>query len=94
MTKEDGLIDPRTDSLQKIYSKYRGYFLRPKIHFLHDGKRVIIEKLSINEETFDPHGKMMNENNELHPSITDCQVKPEGKKLMSREDFMRGYKKS
>ena len=31
--KEDGEINPSKDSIQKIYSKYRGYYMRPKIFF-------------------------------------------------------------
>ncbi len=34
ITKEDGAIDPLTDSLEDIYAKYRAYALRPKTHFV------------------------------------------------------------
>ncbi len=31
--KEDGEINPYKDSIQEIYNKYRGYYMRPKIFF-------------------------------------------------------------
>ena len=31
--KEDGEINPYQDTIEKVYSKYRGYYMRPKIFF-------------------------------------------------------------
>lgn len=92
-TKEDGKIDPRQDSLQTIYNKYRAFYQRPKIFFIHNDKRVIIEKMVFDHTPTARRGeeKMIDENNQLHASILECMVKPEGKKAMSWEEFKRGY---
>ncbi len=91
IAKEDGEIDPRKDNLQKIYSKYRAYYLRPKVYFVHKGKRVVVESLVIDKKTFDPDAQMIDKNNDLHSSILECKVKPEGKKAMGWSEFERGY---
>jgi len=70
--KESWLIDPRTDSIETIYNKYRAYFLRPKIYFNlssftwkegdHDSgggfKRVIIESLQLNEPLYNSNDEL------------------------------------
>ncbi len=55
------------------------------------GKRVIIENLVVDQKLFETDMPMVNEENKLHSSITDCLVKPEGKKGMSWNEFVRGY---
>lgn len=91
-TKEDGKVNPREDTLQSIYNKYRAYYVRPKIFFIHNDKRVIIEKLVVDRpDTSGYNTPMVSENNELHSSVVECVVKPEGKKEMSWNEFKRGY---
>lgn len=64
--KEDWLIDPFKDTLDDIYSKYRAFYLRPKIYFhlpssvilwkthqSSSAKRVIIEKITVDESKFE-----------------------------------------
>jgi methionyl-tRNA formyltransferase len=62
--KEDGEINPYQNTLQEIYSKYRAYYIRPKIFFnqgdLKSSKRVIIENLKLDQNLFESEkGKPM-----------------------------------
>lgn len=91
IAKEDGEINPWDINLSIIYNKYRAYYLRPKIFFRYNGKRVIIEKLVCDQKTFEADDRMSDEHNKLHSSIQECVVKPEGKKAMKRDEFVRGY---
>jgi len=92
--KEDGLIDPYTDGIQSIYSKYRAYILWPKIYFMHKDKRVIVEQLVLDEGLFETNNNQpLIINNELNPCIQALTVKPEGSKSQSRWDFVKGYNK-
>lgn len=96
--KEDGLLDINKDTLEKIYSKYRAYFLWPKLYFIINNedssksKRVIIEKLILNEKTFlDNKDKMLFEWKTLNACVEEIILKPEGKKWMDRKSFAAGY---
>lgn len=92
--KEDWLIDPFTQNLDDIYDKYRAFFLRPKVYFMLHDKRVIIEKITVDESKFEE-----NKNNPLihektlNPGITEILLKPEGKKAMPRKEFLNWYLK-
>ncbi|HOG15004.1 MAG TPA: membrane protein insertion efficiency factor YidD [Candidatus Absconditabacterales bacterium] len=95
--KEDGEINPYKDSIQEIYNKYRGYYIRPKIFFqnLSTQKRVIIENLKLDQKLFESEkNKPLFIENELNKCILDISLKPEGKKLMDRQSFKSGYLKS
>lgn len=90
--KESWLIDPRNDTLQTIYSKYRAFYLRPKIYFILHGKRVIIEELQLNEPLYNSNDETpLFNGNQINPAIQDIQLKPEWKKAMSRKEFVNGY---
>ena len=106
--KESWLIDPRKDSMESIYPKYRWFYLRPKIHFnfnkdekveknKNDEKniRVIIEEMKLNEILFEENKKslLIGGNNELNPCVEKLVVKPEGKKAMAWYGFVNGYLK-
>lgn len=102
INKEDGLINPYQDSLEKIYNKYRAYILRPKIYFTHHDKRVIIEEIVIDKEKYkdtydDPLLNIASDKQRdispLHPAIKKIIIKPEGKKKMNWQEFERGYMK-
>ncbi len=99
--KESWLIDPRSDSITTIYNKYRAFALRPKIYFslkpkAESGKpiRVIIEHLKLNEPLYNSNDEVpLFKGKELHPAVIDIQLKPEGKKTMSRKEFLNWYMK-
>jgi methionyl-tRNA formyltransferase len=83
------LIHISTDSIQDVYAKYRAYAMWPKVYFMHNNKRVLIEQLVIEEKDYinqkelpiyTPH---KDQTYTLHPSIRILLVKPEGKKSMS-----------
>lgn len=97
LKKEDALIHISTDSIQDVYAKYRAYAMWPKVYFMHNNKRVLIEQLVIEEKDYinqkelpiyTPH---KDQTYTLHPSIRILLVKPEGKKSMSWWDFARWY---
>ncbi|MCX6825277.1 MAG: membrane protein insertion efficiency factor YidD [candidate division SR1 bacterium] len=92
--KESGLINPRTDTLETIYNKYRAFFLWPKIYFILNDKRVIIERLELNESTYNSNDELpLFNGKELHPAVLNIQLKPEGKKAMEWKEFLNGYLK-
>jgi methionyl-tRNA formyltransferase len=93
--KESGLIDIQKDPLELVYSKYRGFFLWPKIYFIFDGKRVIVEELVLDEKLFAKNSQLplVNQDFSLNLAVVNCVVKPEGKKVMGWEEFKRGYVK-
>jgi methionyl-tRNA formyltransferase len=90
--KESWLIDPRNDSIETIYNKYRAFFLRPKIYFILNGKRVIIESLQLDEPIYNSNDELpLIIDQKLHPAITHIQLKPEGKQAMDWKQFVNGY---
>ncbi len=92
--KETWLIDPRNDSIETIYNKYRAFYLRPKIYFILNGKRVIIEELKLNEHIYNSNDERpLFKGKELHPAVQDIQLKPEGKSTMWRKEFLNWYLK-
>ncbi len=92
--KEFWLIDPRKDSIETIYNKYRAFALRPKIYFMLAGKRIIIEELKLSEPLYNSNDEVpLFRENELHPAVIEISLKPEGKKAMERKEFLNGYMK-
>lgn len=98
--KEDGEVDIQTTPLQELYNKYRAYALWPKVYFFlgdafgnHQGKRVTIESIILDKKLYDSAKDKPLWHNDLHPAVQNLQVKPEGKKSMSWEDFLKGYVK-
>jgi len=92
ITKNDGVIIPWHDTLRSCLRKYNAYYLWPKIRFLYQDKRHIIESLTIDHDLI---------HNANHPWWdeplwdTSCQhmskyvkhimIKPENKKAFSRD---------
>jgi methionyl-tRNA formyltransferase len=92
--KEDGLIDPYSDSIQAIYNKYRAYILWPKIYWMYGDKRVIVEHLILDEALFAAHRDIpLIINNIPNPCIKTLIVKPEWSRSQSWDDFVKGYGK-
>ena len=92
--KESWLIDPRTDTIETIYNKYRAFYLRPKIYFMLDEKRIIIEELKLSEPLYNSNDEVpLFQNKELNPAVIDIELKPEGKKAMEWKEFLNWYMK-
>lgn len=105
--KEDWLIDPFKDSLNNIYAKYRAFYLRPKIYFMLNDRRVIVEKITVDENKFEENknkplfmASLTKEGvptkwvvDSLNPCISEILLKPEWKKAMPRKEFLNGYLK-
>lgn len=92
--KSDGEIQVSSESLDAIYAKYRAYYLWPKIHFIHQEKTIIIEKLLLDEKHFVEHkDKPLISGDKLNPTVKEIFLKPEGKKAMDRASFKNGYRK-
>ena len=52
-------------------------------------KRVIIEELKLNEPLYNSNDEVpLFKEKELHPAVSDIQIKPEGKKTMPRKEFL------
>jgi methionyl-tRNA formyltransferase len=92
--KADGFFVLSTDTLEEIYAKYRALSLRPKARFIRQDKRIIIEKLALDEALFEIHkASPLLDNGKLNPAVTDIMLKPEGKKAMDWKSFVNGYLK-
>lgn len=91
--KEDGRISPENNTLEYIYQKYRAYILRPKVYFFHNKKRVIIEKMQLDESIYSStaHQSFFQQDNTLNSAVKELILKPEWKKSMTRDEFKRGY---
>lgn len=103
--KESWLIDPRKNSIETIYNKYRAFALRPKIYFMfpplveksdhknnEKAKRIIIETLEIDEAIYNSNDEVpLFKDKTLHPAVVNITLKPEGKKAMPRKEFLNWY---
>lgn len=91
--KEDGLVDIYTMPIEQILRKYNAYYLWPKIYFIHNEKRVIIEELDIDQNTYSElkYSPIADSDYIVNKCIKKLLVKPEGKKAMTREEFKIGY---
>lgn len=94
--KEDWLISIDWDPLQKVFSKYKAFILRPKIFFIYQDKSFIIEWLSVSPEIYEKNKStpLIDSSRNLNPAINEITIKPEGKKTMDRPSFLNGYIKN
>jgi len=54
-----------------------------------DEKRVIIENIKLSESIYNSNDELpLFQEKKLHPAVTDIQIKPEGKKAISRKEFL------
>ena len=54
-----------------------------------EGKRVILEELKLSEPLYNSNDEVpLFHGKELNPAVVDIQLKPEGKKPMSRKEFL------
>jgi len=95
IAKEDGLVDPWNNELHTLFAKYKAYALWPKTYFiLESWKRVVVEKIEVNETLYDEHKSvpLLNEKNECNEAITTLLVKQEWKKTVDWDAFLRWLK--
>lgn len=94
--KNDGEIDIYNTPLLEIIRKYNAYYLRPKIYFMHNSKRNIIENIEISK-TWDKKylsEPLVTKEYVINPLVQKLEIKPEGKKVTSRDERKRWYLKS
>lgn len=91
--KEDGLIDPFHDSIHDIRKKRQAFALWPKLYFYVGEKRVSIDGLQLHKEItvtmLDAQPLIVH--NVLHTAVASIRLTPDGKKSLSREEFMNWY---
>jgi methionyl-tRNA formyltransferase len=89
ISKEDGEINPFSESIQSIYTKTRAFALRPKTYFFLDNQRIIVEKLILDENLFAKHAQdpLLNKDFSLNPCVLTLRIKPENKSERDRKDF-------
>lgn len=92
--KQDGEVNPFKDDLELIYRKYRWFFIWPKIYFMLNEKRIVIENIKLDEATFQENkNKVLIDWKNLNPCVIDIVLKPEWKKWMDWTSFKSGYLK-
>lgn len=91
--KEDGEIDPFNDTLLSIRKKRQAFALWPKLYFILDEKRYVIDALILKESVVvaDLAKWPLIQWTLLHEAIHTIVIKPEGKKWLSRSEFVNGY---
>ena len=66
--------------------------MRPKIYFMLNWKRVVVESLKLDENLFQENkNKVLIDWKTLNPSVIDISLKPEWKKWMDWTSFKSGY---
>lgn len=95
ISKQEGKICPSNDALAEVYAKYRAYFLRPKVWFSFNEKKVVVEELVLDEVLFSEakDQPLRDEHFHLNPCVKSFLLKPEGKKAMDFQSFKNGYVK-
>lgn len=95
ITKEQGKICPSKDPLAEVYAKYRAYFLRPKVWFPFNEKKVVLEELVLDEVLFSEakDQPLRDGDFRLNSCVKSLMLKPEGKKAMDFQSFKNGYVK-
>lgn len=92
--KVDWFFVLSSDTLDDIYAKYRAFTLRPKISFIRQDKKIIIEKLIIDEWLFEIHkAEPLLTDWNLNLAVKDISLKPEWKKSIDWKSFVNGYLK-
>lgn len=91
--KEDGMIDIHTMPIEQILRKYNAYYLRPKIYYIYQDKRVLIEDITINKNLWNTYKflPLVGSDFLLNPAVYSIKVKPEGKKTMDRSSWRLWY---
>lgn len=97
--KEQGHLD-WSKTAQEIFFQYQGLSPWPGVYGFLEGKRVILGKLKksdLNKE-LEP-GTLFAQGGRLYvsavgPSLEILEIKPEGKKLLKAQDFVKGYQSS
>lgn len=92
--KEEGEIDICTTPLSDIYAKYRAFYLWPKVYFVRNNKKFIVENLKLNKQKFWQHSKspLVDESLGLNEAVTEIQIKSENGKKMDRKSRQNGNK--
>lgn len=93
--KQDWEINPMRDEIIDIYSKYRAYAIWPKVWFMHKDKKVVIEKLVLDEVWYMSlqHAPLRDEKYELNPCIKELILKSEWKNWIDFKSFKNWYLK-
>jgi methionyl-tRNA formyltransferase len=95
--KEDGLIDPFQDGMLEVRQKRQAFALWPKLYFFWEGKRITISTFTLHASVsrltlqWAPLISHIWSTYQLHPAVQEIGLLPEGKKLLSWEQFVHGY---
>jgi hypothetical protein len=80
--------------LDSIYRKYRWFFMRPKIYFMLNWKRIVVESMKLDENLFQENkDNVLIDWKTLNTCVLDIVFKPEWKKWMDWTSFKSGYLK-
>ncbi len=92
--KQDGKFDIFHTDIQTVYKRYRAYYLWPKIWFIYQDKRYIVEKLKLDKLLFEHNISLpiFTDNtidaHHIHPAIKELIIKPEGRKSITYIDWL------
>lgn len=97
--KEDGAIDPLSQSLDDIFAKHKAFALWPKVFFAYKDKTHTITSLTVDENLYDQYcqsplfvasddGSTLS----LNAAVSDISIKPQWKKALNRESRYNGYR--
>jgi methionyl-tRNA formyltransferase len=94
--KEDGLINPFVDSIELIRNKYRAFALWPKLYWIYEDKRIIIESLLRDQTSYEnnKYSPLIDRHGQINPSIISGTIKPESGKSQDLHQRWATQKKS
>ncbi|GAB1441462.1 methionyl-tRNA formyltransferase [Ignavibacteriales bacterium] len=95
ITKEICQLDFNNNAIS-IYNLVRGLSPYPGAFFLHNNKHFKIYKTALSEQTI-PSGQFITTKRQIfvgtgNGSLEILEIQPEGKKRMTADEFLRGYK--
>lgn len=95
ITKETCLIDFQKDA-RSIHNLVRGVSPSPGAFFIHNNKQYKIYKTTISDQNL-PTGEFSTTKRQIFVGTGDgsleiLEIQPEGKKRMTADEFLRGYK--
>jgi len=96
INKEDGKID-YSETATQIYNRYRAYYEWPKLYTYWNDKKIILTNIEFSDTKANEIGQVFAVDNSIYLQLNEGSIKLnevqlEGKKNMSIQAFINGYK--
>jgi methionyl-tRNA formyltransferase len=96
ISKQDGLINPLTESAEEIFHKFQAYFTWPGITWNHQNRNFKLLKVAYNSQTLKPGTTQITKDQFLlgttSTALEILEIQMEGKKALPIKEFISGNK--